>query len=425
MIYIIVIETLFLYNNIHCISNVLNSYHKFNKNKPNNILMQTKHNKISIIFIIGVNIILFLLVFVFVKTPIFADENNKLEIYFFYSEDCKDCISVMDNINNLMDKKYSNIKLKTYEISKNNENLNILFYILDKLDYNNSEDVSVPVIFIGNSILIGKDQIDKDFENILKENIDKGKYSNIVSNIIKEYSESAKVEEFSQKEYITIPAVIISAFLDSINPCAIAVIIFLISTLIINTDKRKILIFGLIYIITIFVVYLSLGLGLVYLIKKINIPHLFFIIVGGILIIIGLLNFKDFFAYGRGPSLRIPETIKNFITKNIYKATVFSIILAGLVVSIFESVCSGVIYLGILSLISQFGLNLRYFLLLIIYNFIFILPLLVILIIFYFGFPLKKINRLMIQKRKKVYKLIVAIILISLGIYLIVLFLAQ
>ncbi|MCL4385849.1 MAG: hypothetical protein M1326_05995 [Cyanobacteria bacterium] len=362
-------------------------------------------------------------IYLSVSPPLFASANNKLEIHFFYSEDCGNCNSILEKINNLIDNHKEKVSIKTYEISKNDSNLNLLFYVMEKLNYNyNSKNIQVPVIFIENNILIGKSDFDKNFERVLNEQINQKNHQNMVSEIIADYFKKQQNKSFLGNKYITFPAVMVSALIDSVNPCAIAVIIFLISTLIINLDRNKIFLYGLIYIITIFIVYLSLGFCLIYFVKKINIPHLFFIIIGSILIILGLLSFKDFFIYGKGFSLKIPDKIKTFITGNIYKATIFSIILAGLVVSIFETACSGAIYLGIISLISQVGLNSRLFLLLIVYNFIFIIPLLLILMIFYFGFPLKRISRLFIQKRKRLYKLVIGIILILLGVYLIVFF---
>jgi len=385
--------------------------------------MQTKINKFkNIIKLITILFLLLLLLLsVNISKPLFAAPAGKLELYFFYSEDCQSCITELQNLNESIADKYKNVVIQTYEISKNKENLNLLFYILDKLGNKEiQKDLPVPVIIIEDRVLAGKSQIDNNLEIILNDSLNKAEYSNNVSNVIEDYFKGSQDNNIGENTFIAVPTIIVSALLDSINPCAIAVIIFLISTLLVSFDKKRILVYGLIYIITIFIIYLGLGFGLLYVIKKITIPHLLFIIIGSILILMGLINFKDFFAYGKGISLGIPGRFKEVIKKNIYKATIFSIILVGLVVSIFESACSGAIYLGVISLISQSGLNLKLLSLLLLYNFIFILPLLVILLIFYFGLPLKKINRFLIQKNKRIYRLITGIILVLLGVYLIV-----
>jgi len=222
-----------------------------------------------------------------------------------------------------------------------------------------------------------------------------------------------------------LPAVIVSALIDSINPCAIAIILFLISTLVLNKDKKRTLVYGSIYVGTIFIVYLAIGFGFIYFLDSIKISPLFLVAVGAVLVMAGIISVKDYFWYGKGPSLGIPAPVKKVIERNIQRATILSMIFIGLVISVFEATCSGAIYLGILSLIATRGLNLKLAGMLILYNFIFILPLLVILAVFYFGIPVKKLNRWIIHKRRKTYRLIAGIVLIFLGVYLITYFLLK
>ena len=346
---------------------------------------------------------------------------NNIKIHFFYSKDCDICLKILNELNGLIQEKYSRVNLKTYEISENYENVTLYFYLLDNYGYKDN-DYEIPVVFIGENVLIGNNDIEENFEDSLRDYLEKDLDYDPVENLIKDYIEHNDKDDYLGKDYITIPIIIVSALTDSVNPCAIAVIIFLITTLILAKYKRSILRYGLIYIITIFIVYLCLGIGFIYFIGKINIPNLFFTVVGCILIVLGILSIKDFFWYGKGISLGIPKSIQNFIGKNINKATIFSMISLGIIVSIFESACSGGVYLGILSLIAKQGLNLGLLLLLILYNFIFILPLLFILIVSYFGLSIKKIFMQLTQKKRNIYRIINGIILIFLGIYLIVWF---
>src|SRR3989344_4103670 len=105
---------------------------------------------------------------------------------------------------------------------------------------------------------------------------------------------------------ITLPAlpiVISTALVDSINPCAIGVLIILIATLLGLSHKRnKMLAIGLIYIGTVFVTYLAAGFGLLIFIQKLNLGEPLSYIVGGIVIILGAVEIKDFFWYGKGVS---------------------------------------------------------------------------------------------------------------------------
>lgn len=371
--------------------------------------------KLLFFFLIILSLVIFLGSNFNNNSNLYAENGNIINIHVFYSQDCDTCLRVLEKIKNLIAEKYPNLQLKTYEITNNDNNLHMLFYLLDS--YNNKKyDYKVPIIFLGKHVLIGEEDIEKNFDNIL-QNLKQDDNLNYPEKIIKEYLE--KNNSNVEKNYITFPAIIVAAIADSINPCAIGVIIFLLTALILAKDKRYALISGLVYILTIFVIYLLIGFGFIYFTRNIHIPYQFFIVVGTILIILGLLSIKDFFWYGKGISLGIPKPIKTFVVKNINKATIISIIIVGIVISIFEATCSGAVYIGVLSLISNQGLNLKLFSLLILYNFIFILPLLIILIVFYFGIPVKKLQRLLIQKKRKLYRLILGIILIFLGVYLI------
>ena len=66
-------------------------------------------------------------------------------------------------------------------------------------------------------------------------------------------------------EELTLAVVLAAAVVDSVNPCAIGVILFLASVLLRVSDRRAALLrFGSVYIATVFVVYMLSGLGLVW-----------------------------------------------------------------------------------------------------------------------------------------------------------------
>jgi len=348
-----------------------------------------------------------------------AEEDTKtIKIHIFYSSDCDSCLRVLDSLEKL---KLKNpvLSLKTYELSENN-NAGILFYLFDKTGIKET-DYEIPVIFLGKDVFLGEEQFNNEFKTRLEELLANNDFSDKTGEIIKKYhAENTQDKTLSEKNYIRIPVVVMSALADSINPCAIGVIIILISSIIASRNRKYALIAGITYIAVIFIVYFLLGIGFIYLTRSIQIPKLFFTVLGAILIILGLFSAKDFFWYQKGFSLGIPEPIKQVIENNIYKATLASILLIGVLISIFEATCSGAVYFGILSLISQSGMKISSLLILALYNFIFILPLLIILIVFYFGIPARKVQRLFIQKNRRIYRLVLGAILIFLGIYLIV-----
>ena len=108
----------------------------------------------------------------------------------------------------------------------------------------------------------------------------------------------------------TLTVVLGSAAIDSINPCAIGVLILMVSV-IMGTGKgstKRLLALGGAYIFSIFVTYLVAGLGLVYFFSAIPIviAEYLSLAVGVLVILAGILEIKDYFWYGQGFSLQIP-----------------------------------------------------------------------------------------------------------------------
>ena len=107
----------------------------------------------------------------------------------------------------------------------------------------------------------------------------------------------------------TLATIIFTAAIDSINPCAIGVLILMISVLLAARQSiKKVLFLGGIYIFSAYVVYFLAGLGLTYYFSTLplRLTEYISIAVGGLIILGGILEIKDFFWYGKWFSLSIP-----------------------------------------------------------------------------------------------------------------------
>ena len=214
--------------------------------------------------------------------------------------------------------------------------------------------------------------------------------------------------------------VVITALIDSINPCAIGVLILLISTLIVmHNNRKKMLAVGSIYILAVYVTYFLAGIGLLLFIQKLNIAQPLSIFVGGLVIVLGLIEIKDFFWYGRGISLHIPQRYVKYIEEYSKKVTLPGAIILGIFVAAIELPCTGGPYLAITTWIAHskiIPIKAIYYLL--VYNFIFILPLIIILLLVYFGTKVQKIKKWK-QDYRKWMRLAIGLVLVALGILLI------
>lgn len=214
----------------------------------------------------------------------------------------------------------------------------------------------------------------------------------------------------------TISTVVITAAIDSINPCAIGVLILMISILL---GKKKsmsnLLYYGFLYISSVFFVYLLAGLGLIYFFTKIPlvVTEYISISVGSLIVIAGLLEIKDFYWYGQFFSLEIPYFFSKKIDKYASNVSTIGVILAGVFVSGVELPCTGAPYLAIITLLSQY-FDFTAFLLLIFYNIIFVIPLIVILLLVASGQKLYNIKKWKHDNRPFM-RFLIGLLLISMG----------
>lgn len=220
---------------------------------------------------------------------------------------------------------------------------------------------------------------------------------------------------------LTFAIVLGAAVVDSINPCAIGVILFLSSVLLkVSSDKSLLLRLGLIYIATVYVVYTLSGLGLVWfqhtLISK-GYAEIIGVTVGILVIALGLIELKDFFWYGKGVSLEITPKHKNKIVALTEKVSVVGIITIGAFVALVELPCTGGPYLAITAILAK-SFDLQALIYLIIYNIIFVAPLIAILLLIYFGSSTIRLKQWR-QKKRKWMNLSSGLLMISLGTLLI------
>ena len=223
--------------------------------------------------------------------------------------------------------------------------------------------------------------------------------------------------EFGTSSYsveLTIGAVVVAALVDSINPCAISVMIFLLIFLTSLGDKKRVLIVGLVYIATVYAVYFMAGIGLLTFLQSTAMTRYVYYGAAAIAIVFGLLNMKDFFLKRDQPTLAISESKKPLIKKYIEKASVPGAVVLGAMVSLFELPCTGGIYLAILSLLGDtmtFSEGTPW---LALYNLIFVLPLGIVLAVIFKGVSADKANEWRLQNRSYL-RLMIGLVMLVLG----------
>lgn len=222
----------------------------------------------------------------------------------------------------------------------------------------------------------------------------------------------------TSSDHLTLSGVIIASLIDSINPCAFGVLIFLmISMLKIGSAKRA-LRYGLIYSFFVFLTYFLAGFGIFKVIQSLSVfSKIIYAVLGLFVLVMALLEFYDYFKTikGKDSILKIPARAKPIIEKVMTNGTLPAVVLAGILVSLFELPCTGGIYLAILTSMAQSQSFSVFYLLL--YNLIFVLPLVIITLLVYRGESTEFLHE-WTNKNKKWMKLVAGIILVLLAWYI-------
>jgi cytochrome c biogenesis protein CcdA len=223
------------------------------------------------------------------------------------------------------------------------------------------------------------------------------------------------------KGAITFPLVTIAGLIDGINPCAIGMLVFLLGYLVVFLNKKsKIFLTALVYILTVYITYLLLGL---FLYKFTLIFHLssyrmpFQKILGVIFFIFGLISIKDMFFPHIGPSLRIPLKLQSRLKNYAKNVSLPTTMLFAFLVTVLKAPCSIPLYVGTAKVLSTSGLPqwavVAYFLY---YNLLFVFPLILIAGVFIKGVNFLTIEDFTHRAQPKM-KLIIGLALIGFSLY--------
>jgi len=329
-------------------------------------------------------------------------EQHKINVVEFYREACPHCQAIKPYLEKIAKKYKDEITFKHYEVTEDEAACALFTQFLDAYAVPRGEG-AVPTLFLGDKLFIGDTNIREGLEPALAYAIAKSqKLNDNLDDLIGGRIAKAPISS-SGREKISLGLVIVTALVDSINPCAVAVLLFLIAFLLaIKASRKRLLLLGGVYIFAVFATYLLAGIGLLKFIRIFNLAPTLKWITAGILIFGGLLSIKDYFWYGKGLSLKIPERTKPIIVKYLQTATIPAVFIAGILASAFELPCTGEVYLGILSMIAGMGGSIKTIgaIYLVIYNLIFVLPLVLILFAAIFGLKIDHIEKIRAERRK-------------------------
>lgn len=179
-----------------------------------------------------------------------------------------------------------------------------------------------------------------------------------------------------------LPLIVVSSLIDSINPCAFSILLLTIAFLFsVGSLRSKILGVGILYILGIFVVYMGIGLGILQTLHIFNTPHFMAKVGASLLVAWGLINVINEFFPAFPIKLRIPRAAHTKMAELMERGSLPTAFLLGMLVGVCEFPCTGGPYLMALGLLHDNATYMSGLGYLLLYNLIFVLPLIIILFI--------------------------------------------
>jgi thiol-disulfide isomerase/thioredoxin len=349
------------------------------------------------------------------KTP----HNERIYLYFFYSNDCPHCKQAHGFINDLK-KLYPELLVLQYEVKKNKSNAEFFARVAKE---HGSVPQGVPTFFVGGREFVGfnPNVTCKALTSLVKDLKDKKESA----------SDCADIEVYipligivNVKGISLTALTVYLGLLDGLNPCAMWVLVFLLG-LMVNADSRKRMLFlGSVFVLSSGFVYFMFMTAWLNIFVVIGYSTIVTIGLGIVAVLMGLVNIKEIFFFKKGISLMIPESAKPKLYKKaraiIYEEkgvlAFFGTVLLAFFVNFIELGCTiglPAIYTRVLSVREIPSLD-RY-LYIAFYNLLYIVPLAVIVALFVFTMGKFKFK----EGHAKILKFISGALMIILGLLLI------
>lgn len=233
--------------------------------------------------------------------------DEKVNIYLFYSKICPHCQKEEKYFETLKEKYQDKINIYTYEVTENKTNNEIMKSLKKELKENSQ---GVPFTIIGSKTFLGYDEsLNERIENTIESYLDENTKTNNTYTI-------PILGKIEAKNASIVLIAIILGFIDGFNPCAMWILLLLINMCISIKDKKKMLIVCLTFIITSGIIYFLSMLGIGFILDLTTISYIRNII-AILAIILGIYNLYTYLKTRKQTGCHVvkKEKRKTIITK--------------------------------------------------------------------------------------------------------------
>jgi len=344
---------------------------------------------------------------------------------YFYEVGCQECSRAEYDIR-YVESKYPQVIVEEYNVQGDAA---LAEWLGARLGVPEAKRLATPALFVGDDYLIGP-EITSEAVVALAEKYAVNGAERAWDNFDPEEAERSIVERFESFGALTVA---FAGLVDGLNPCAFATLCFFVSYLALSGRQgREVLATGTAFTLGVFLAYLAVGLGLYQVLDLLGgllttLGRWVYGLTGLFCAVLAVLSLLDFLKARRsgigGMALNLPHALRMRINAVIRKgrhspALVAGSFLTGAVVSFLELACTGQVYLPtIVFVLSQPEMRVRGLLFLMLYNLLFILPLVVVFIMAYYGTASKQLTRFL-ERRGAIIKLGMALLFATLAAWL-------
>ena len=319
-------------------------------------------------------IFLFILSFLFILPSINAEEKKQVNVYLFHSNTCSHCKAEIEFLNEIQ-KEYENLKINLYEINDVKENKELMINIKEKL---NIDSPMVPFTVIGDYYYIGyNDGVKDGIKNLIEKYTSEEQYD-----VIKDIIDGKDVSNFKIKNgeinkistvfgeidpaKVSLPILsVIMGAIDGFNPCAMWVLIFLITMLFNMENKKRMWALGITFLVTsalIYLVFMFVWLGVAT--KLLTTISWLKLLIGLVALIGAFINLKGFTksivkkdagceVVDNSKRKKIISKIKKYTSEKSFILAMLGVMLLAISVNAIELACSAglpVLFTNVLAL---------------------------------------------------------------------------
>jgi cytochrome c biogenesis protein CcdA/glutaredoxin len=302
-----------------------------------------------------------------------AQQAKRVDMVLFYGRGCPHCAAMRDFLQ-AMQEKYPALSVREYEVYFDAANDRLFERMANAYHV---EIAGVPTAFLGDQAFAGyADETRPEVEAAIRRCLAQG----CESPLKRVAGAAATVRP------LTVSAVLLGAAVDAINPCAFAVLIILITTVLGAGGRKRALRAGLAFSLSIFISYYLMGIGLYSAIEAAGVSRALYIAVSALAIVVGLFNLKDYLWYGKWFIMEVPLSWRPALKRTIQGVTSTpGAFVVGVVVSLFLLPCTSGPYIVILGLLAETETRMSAMLWLLLYNILFVSPMIGITAAVYFG----------------------------------------